>query len=147
MRREHAVFRRTLFLEGRQVEGSGLPDVWWFRSDGRRMTRRDWTTADTHTLGVFLNGDELAEETDDGELVVDDSFLLLFNPHFEDVEMHLPTQSFGREWALELSTAEPELAPGERTFMARAALTVSARSLVLLRRSVPAARRTPRAAA
>jgi glycogen operon protein len=78
-------------------------------------------------------------------LVVDDSFLMLFNAHFEDVEMRLPNQSFGREWALEVSTEEPELAPGERTFTARAALTVSARSLVLLRRAVSAARRTPRA--
>jgi glycogen operon protein len=145
LRRDHPVFRRTLFLEGRQLESSGLPDVWWFRADGRRMTRRDWTAADLHTLGVFLNGDELAEETDDGELVVDDSFLMLFNAHFEDVEMRLPNQSFGREWALEVSTEEPELAPGERTFTARAALTVSARSLVLLRRAVSAARRTPRA--
>src|SRR5207237_9347848 len=38
LRREHPVFRRQHFLSGRAVSGSGLPDVWWFRPDGRRMT-------------------------------------------------------------------------------------------------------------
>ena len=42
LRRAHAVFRRRQFLFGSEVEGSGLPDAWWFRTDGRRMTKRDW---------------------------------------------------------------------------------------------------------
>ena len=44
-------------------DGDGLPDVWWFRPDGRRMTQRDWRADDAHVLGVFLNGAELAERT------------------------------------------------------------------------------------
>jgi isoamylase len=134
LRREHAVFRRTHFLVGREQEGSGLPDVWWFRSDGRRMTQRDWANV-AGTLGVFLNGDEITETTRDGKPIVDDSFLLLFNPHFEAVEMRLPDASFGQAWALELSTLDPEAAPGAEAFAARAALAVSARSLILLKRS------------
>ena len=39
LRRAHPVFRRTRFFEG---TGEQLPDVWWMRPDGRRMTRRDW---------------------------------------------------------------------------------------------------------
>jgi isoamylase len=134
LRREHPVFRRTRFLAGRQVEGSGLPDVWWFRADGRRMTRRDWASDDSRTLGVFLNGDELAEETADGRPIEDDSFIFLFNAHFEDVDMRLPNRSFGREWELEFSTAAPELAAGAERWPARATVAVTARSLVLLRR-------------
>jgi glycogen operon protein len=134
LRREHPVFRRTRFLEGQELEGSGLPDVWWFRADGRRMTRRDWGAADGRTLGVFLNGDELAETTPDGRQIEDDSFLLLFNAHFEDVKMRLPNQSYGREWELEVSTASPELEAGAELFAARAPVAVKARSLVLLRR-------------
>ena len=38
-RRRHPVFRRTRFFDG---TGEQLPDVWWMRPDGRRMTRRDW---------------------------------------------------------------------------------------------------------
>src|SRR5439155_206823 len=46
LRQEHPVFRRQHFLTGRAVSGSGLPDVWWFRPDGRRMTQRDWQRGD-----------------------------------------------------------------------------------------------------
>ena len=137
LRREHPVFRRTRFLAGRQVEGSGLPDVWWFRADGRRMTRRDWAATDGHTLGVFFNGDELAEETADGLPIEDDSFLLLFNAYHEDVDMRLPNQSFGRWWELELTTADPDLGAGDERFPARAMVAVASRSLMLLRRRDP----------
>ena len=140
LRREHPVFRRTQFLVGREQEGSGLPDVWWFRADGRRMTQRDWADGAVRTLGVFLNGDEITETTRDGQAIVDDSFLLLFNADHEDVQMRLPNQSFGREWELELSTMEPELEPGAERWQARASVPASARSLVLLRRVTPAPR-------
>jgi glycogen operon protein len=86
---------------------------------------------------VFLNGDEITETTREGEPIVDDCFLLLFNAHHDDVEMRLPNQSFGQEWALELSTLEPELAPGAETFLARDTLPLAARSLLLLKRARP----------
>ena len=41
-RAEHPTFRRRSFLTGGTPRGSGLPDVWWFRPDGRKMTQRDW---------------------------------------------------------------------------------------------------------
>ena len=31
LRQEHPVFHRSSFLAGEEVEGSGLPDAWWFR--------------------------------------------------------------------------------------------------------------------
>ena len=39
--------------------GSGAPDVWWFRPDGRKMTQRNWRDGNALTLGVFLNGSEI----------------------------------------------------------------------------------------
>src|SRR6266576_4384773 len=84
LRSEHPVFRRTSFLTGKAGE-SGLPDAWWFRADGRRMTQRDWTNPDTRTLGVFLNGREIRERTSHGEPLFGDSFLLVFNAHSEPV--------------------------------------------------------------
>ena len=137
LRREHPVFRRAHFLVGREQEGSGLPDVWWFRADGRRMTQRDWADGAVRTLGVFLNGSEITETTRDGQPILDDSFLLLFNAHHEDVQMRLPSQSFGREWTLELSTLDPELEPGAESHQARAIVAVVARSLILLKRVTP----------
>jgi isoamylase len=139
LRAEHPVFRRTRFLAGRQLEGSGLPDIWWFRPDGRRMTQRDWKRADGHVLGAFLNGDELQETTFDGQPILDDSFLLLFNAHFEDVEFKLPNHSFGSEWLVALNTGDPAegATSTPRRFAARGVLDVTARSVTLLRRVVP----------
>jgi isoamylase len=132
MRRHHPVFRRRYFLQGTSVDGSGLPDVWWFRPDGRRMTRRDWEDGGRRTLGTFLNGDELHETTSRGERIGDESFLLLFNAHYEAVTFQLPARRFGARWKLELSTAEPQAE--ERSFPARAPVEVESRSLLVLRR-------------
>jgi glycogen operon protein len=129
LRREHPVFRRSSFLSGTAGE-SGLPDVWWFRPDGRRMTQRDWTAAETKTLGVFLNGDEIRARTAHGEEITDDSFLLLFNAHFEPVEFTLPTRRFGARWHVELATGDSL----EGALGARAPVPVVEHSLVLLRR-------------
>ena len=131
IRRDHPVFRREAFLTGREVRGSGLPDVWWFRPDGRRMTQKDWQRPDAHTLGVFLNGDEIPTRTSSGESVVDDSFLLLFNAYGETITFTLPARRFGARWQVEIATGEG--AP-EGTVPARAQIAVEGRSLVLLRR-------------
>jgi len=132
LRKDHPVFRRSRFLTGREVLGSGLPDVWWFRPDGRRMTQRDWQRGDAYTLGVFLNGHEIPTRGPDGSPIVDDSFLLLFNAHYEPVTFALPTRRFGARWVVDLGTAESP-ADGEE-FPARAQVTVSDRGLLVLRR-------------
>jgi len=133
LRRAHPVFRRTTFLSGHEVKGSGLPDVWWFRHDGRRMTQKDWQRHDAHTLGVFLNGAEIPERTPDGKEVSDESFLLLFNAHGEPITFTLPTRRFGARWRVELATGDG--VPEGPLYAARAQVTIEGRSLVLLRRA------------
>jgi glycogen operon protein len=133
LRRAHPVFRRTTFLSGHEVKGSGLPDVWWFRPDGRRMTHKDWQRHDAHTLGVFLNGAEIPERTPDGKEVADDSFLLLFNAYGESITFTLPTRRFGARWRVELATGDG--VPEGPLYAARAQVTIEGRSLVLLRRA------------
>jgi isoamylase len=134
LRRAHPVFRSTAFLEGRDVMGSGLPDVWWFRPDGRRMTRRDWGRPDARALGVFLNGEEIRRTTPQGERIVDDSFLVLLHAHHEPVRFTLPPRRFGLRWQVVLSTAHPELEEGP-VLGAREGIELESRSLVLLRRA------------
>jgi len=133
LRREHPVFRRESFLRGQEVKGSGLPDVWWFRADGLKMTRRDWQGGE-HVLGMFLNGREITTPGPHGEDVEDDSFLLLFNAHDEDRSFMLPRRRFGAQWALELSTADPEAPVGSAAYGARTQVDVMSRSLVILKR-------------
>jgi isoamylase len=134
LRRGHPVFRRPAFLEGRGSAGSDLPDVWWMRPDGRRMTQSDWRRGDARAIGVFLNGEEIPMKTMDGQPVVDASFLLLFNAHYEPIEFKLPTKRFGSRWQFALSTSEPEVSDASRSYVARAAVPVESRSILVLRR-------------
>jgi glycogen operon protein len=137
LRRGHPVLRRRQFLVGDEVGDSGLPDVWWFRTDGLRMTARDWKRGGS-VLGMFLNGEAIAPRGPHGEHVVDDSFLLLFNAHHEDRTFTLPHRRFGERWVLELSTADPDAGVGEAESLvgeAHGELVVGARSVLLLKRA------------
>jgi glycogen operon protein len=133
LRREHPVFRRRQFLAGQELEGSGLPDVWWFRTDGHKMTKADWARSGP-VLGMFLNGEEIATLGPRGERVTDDSFLLLFNASHEDCTFTLPNRRFGKTWTVDLDTAAPDVHPMPCTAGAREEIPVTARSIVLLRR-------------
>jgi glycogen operon protein len=131
LRRAHPVLHRRDFLSGQET-GSGLPDVWWFRADGRKMAQRDWSRGDALTLGVFLNGQEIPTPGPHGEPLGDDSFLILFNAWHEAITFKLPARRFGLRWAVELSTAEPN---GNGTLYApRQEVSIEGRSLLLLRR-------------
>jgi glycogen operon protein len=132
LRAEHSVFRRTSFLEG-QAAGSELPDAWWFRPDGRKMTRYDWEGSDVQAVGLFLNGDATGATTFDGRRVLDDSFVLVLNAQADPVTCVLPPRRFGSAWVVELRTDDPD-APAA-TYPARGKVTIAERSLVLLRRT------------
>jgi glycogen operon protein len=127
------VFRREAFLRGEEVRGSSLPDVWWFRTDGRKMTQRDWQSGEP-VLGMFLNGKEIPTPGPRGEDIEDDSYLLLFNGFGEDREITLPQRRYGAQWDLEISTADPTAQPGSQRFGARSNVELIARSMLILKR-------------
>jgi isoamylase len=131
LRKTHPVFRRRNFFQGK---GDELPDVWWMRPDGRKMTQRDWGNGEARAIAVFLNGDELKMATPRGEVVDDESFLVLFNAHHEPITFRMPTRRFGARWKLELSTAAPDADEGSRSWAAREDVEVEARSILVLRR-------------
>ena len=106
LRRRHPVFRRTDFLDGGPAQ-SGLPDVWWFRPDGRQMAQRDWQNPEMRELGVFLNGEEMGSTTTARGAGRRRLVPVLFNATPEDVVFRLPPRRFGLEWELVLSTADP----------------------------------------
>ncbi len=132
LRRAHPVFRRQSFLLGGERGDPGLPDVWWFRPDGRKMTRRDWQSGEP-VLGMFLNGAAIPTPGPHGEEIEDDAFLLLFNAHGDDRTFMLPRRRFGAQWALELSTSDPDAQPAAAHFGARTEIAVLSHSTVVLK--------------
>ncbi|MEU9336880.1 glycogen debranching protein GlgX [Streptomyces sp. NPDC048290] len=136
LRAAHPVLRRRRFFHGETVTHAGqpLPDLVWLAPDAREMTEADWERPDAHTVGVFLNGDAIAEPDPRGRRVVDDSFLLLLNAYWEPVRYRLPDASFGDRWTALVDTADPRGEPGRTGHKAGGGLTVEPRSLLLLSR-------------
>ncbi|WP_217915230.1 glycogen debranching protein GlgX [Miltoncostaea marina] len=136
LRRKHPVFHRRDFFGGHDGVGdSGLPDIRWFRGDGREMSGRDWRDPELRALGVFLNGEEIPTPGPMGEPLVDDSFVLLFNAGHEPAAFRLPARRYGNRWRQVLSTAEPAAPEGARNWPARADVEVPSRAVLVLRRS------------
>ncbi|MFD9593499.1 glycogen debranching protein GlgX [Kitasatospora sp. NPDC059973] len=142
LRRDHPVFRRRRFFHGRPVSGrpanghyEDLTDIAWFTPGGEEMTKRNWGASYAKSLTVFLNGYAISEPDRRGGRIVDDSFLLMFNAHFEPLEFTVPADH-GQEWQVVVDTAQPRLpAPGTGARVkAGDALSLVDRSLMVLQR-------------
>jgi isoamylase len=114
LRAQHPVFRRKRFFQGRPIQGSSIDDIAWLRPDGQQMTDQDWTSGQTRTLGIYLNGKGIPDRDELGEQVIDDSFLLLINTHYNPGIFTLPDQTFGRTWEMVIDTSDPLLANTRR---------------------------------
>ena len=68
------------------------------------MSDEDWGAGFAKSLGVFLNGDEIPNVDAAGRRVLDESFYLIFNAHWEPVEFVLPPETWGHSWSRVLDT-------------------------------------------
>ncbi|MFI1023424.1 glycogen debranching protein GlgX [Streptomyces olivaceus] len=136
LRADHPVLRRRRYFRGDTATHADqpLPDLVWLLPDAREMTDDDWRRSDAHAVGVFLNGDAIAEPDPCGRPVVDDSFLLLLNSHWEPTDFRLPGAGYGERWTALIDTADPEGVPDEAEHKAGTVVTVDQRSLVVLSR-------------
>ncbi len=135
IRREHPVFRRRRFFQGRPLRGSNVEDLAWLQPSGEPMTDEDWDNGFAKSLAMFLNGKGIRELDARGDQVVDDSFLVLFNAHDAPITFTLPDESYGEAWRVVLDTAAPlyDTAVDEpRSAKALGEFDVEARSVVLL---------------
>ena len=136
LRRDHPVFRRRRFFNGRPVRrgaGAPLPDIAWVTPDAREMTEEDWEAGFGKSVAVFLNGDGISDRNQRGERVTDDSFIMIFNAHDGSIDFTLPAPEYGAKWEVVLDTATPQLAE-PAPVAAQSVVTVEARSLAVLRR-------------
>ena len=106
LRRRHPVFRRVDYFEGRPLHGGGISDIAWIRPDGSEMDDSDWDVGFAKAVGLFLNGEAIPTPGLRGERIVDDSFLVLFNAHHEDLAFTLPAEQFGVGWVRVVDTAQ-----------------------------------------
>jgi isoamylase len=137
LRREHPVFRRRRFFDGRPVRrgaGAPLPDITWFTPDGQEMTEEDWEAGFGKSVAVYLNGLGVPDRDSRAERVTDDSFLLFFNAHHGSIDFSLPSVEYAEKWSVVLDTASTRVTDVP-TAEAGSSLTVEGRSLLVLRKT------------
>ncbi|MGV0605888.1 glycogen debranching protein GlgX [Mycolicibacterium sp. XJ1904] len=108
LRAAHPVFRRRRFFSGRPVRqrgGDGLPDIAWFAPDASEMSDEDWDTGYAKSIAVYLNGNGIPDRDVRGQRIVDDSFVLCFNAHYEPIDFVMPEKKFGDSWIAVIDTA------------------------------------------
>ena len=122
------MLRRRRYLRGHPVHGCA--EISWCKPDGTEMSDDDWDAGFARSVGLFHNGQAIADRDRRGQRVTGDSLLLLFNAHHEPINWTLPKQ-WGQCWEPVLDTASTH--PEGPLFKGGAALPVAARSVVMLR--------------
>ncbi|RJQ58204.1 MAG: glycogen debranching enzyme GlgX [Desulfobacteraceae bacterium] len=136
-RREHAVFRRRGWFLGEDVYGHGMEDIGWFTPDGREMREENWNEAFAKSMTVCLNGNAIRYPDSFGERIVDDSFCVLFNAHYEEIDFRLPCSENANRWVKIMDTAEGGFLEGEEEYGMQDRIPVQGRSVVVLRQIAP----------
>jgi glycogen operon protein len=107
LRREHPVFRRPKFFQGRRIRGSEIKDVMWFNPGGNEMSDEEWASPFARCLGMLLSGDTIDVLSFHGEPTRDQTFLLLINAHYEPIPFVLPGEE-QLEWRLLIDTVDED---------------------------------------
>jgi isoamylase len=135
LRKAHPVFRRGGFLTGQEPRPGSGPDVAWLWTDGTAMTPDRWN-AGSLAFALWLNGSALTDTDADGNIVTDDTFLILFNASWNPQIFTLPPPSLGAMWLPVLDTTQATgSTPSSATLPAGSAYTLSPRSLLALLRT------------
>jgi glycogen operon protein len=135
LRTRHPVFRRRRFFEGKPIRsGDQARDIAWLNPDGQEMTPADWDSGLGKSVTVFLNGDAIPAPDQRGHRVVDDSFLLCFNAHSNEVDITTPDGDYATQWTAVLDTFDPTGAT-DLVVPAGERITLAPRSLVVFRKT------------
>ena len=145
LRKEHPVFRRRHFVHCYWQPGDDI--MRWLKPNGSYMMSQDWHNHYARCFGVMFVGEHLNEWDNHGHLLSDDSFLLLFNAHWETVPFILPSGPGVAGWKPLVNTAGMKTSEEPPALKPKATLEIKPRSLVLLvrDREQPSGRREKRA--
>ena len=114
-RKAHPTFRRRSFLTG-YAHPNICKDVSWWHPQGREMSPRDWRNGNLCALGMLLCGSAYYELDEHGEILGDDTFLLLFQGN-EKGDFMMPPPPDIYLWERVLTT---QVDPPQRKLKAKA---------------------------
>ncbi|MEO8540325.1 MAG: glycogen debranching protein GlgX [bacterium] len=143
-RKRHPVLRRRGFFRGRAIRGSNVKDISWFREDATEMAEQDWEEAHRRALAIRLSGAASDLVDDRGNVLVDNSLLILLNASSEDVDFKLPADTGSSKWMLAFDSADPRIDAGSEAAAAAQTRKVTARSIAVFESSRRAQPNPPR---
>ncbi|GAB2984024.1 glycogen debranching protein GlgX [Saccharothrix stipae] len=133
LRAASPALRQPQFFDGRTTS-SGAPDLVWFRPDGEEMAETDWFDEGRRFLGMWIDGSNSLSRSRDGELVSDDSWLLLVHAGADPVEVTLPGPEYGGRYEPVLDSTAADGTPAiAESLAAGTTVVLEGRSLLLLR--------------
>jgi len=107
LRRRHRVFSRPRFLRGEVLSEAGVKDITWVTPSGKEATDEDWSNPIALSLGYVLSGAAGEFFTPGGQRDIDDSFLVMTNAYYGDLDFHIPLLAAPMSWEPLVDTSEP----------------------------------------
>jgi len=138
IRRDHPVFRRHRYFQGRPIRGGNLKDLAWLSPEGREMNDDEWDQDFARCLGVYFAGESLEETDRRGRPLRDGNFLLLLNAHHEMIPFVLPDFRNGTTWQALVDTTYAQGLAVDGRFPGSTRYDLQGRSLALLMEIHPA---------
>src|SRR5581483_3307865 len=129
LRLAHPNLHRRKFFQDREIRSKRgdkllrvIKDIAWFNPGGNEVPDEAWSAGWSRAVALLLNGQTLQVTNEDGEQVIDASFLLLVNAAAEGVEFVLPESPVGRPWILAVDTENlaepfPQAVVGEKVIL------------------------------
>jgi isoamylase len=108
LRLSHPNLHRRKFFQDRVIRKREaltiIHDIAWFNTDGTQVSDEVWNAGWSRSIALLLNGQTLQVTDDEGNPIIDDSFLILVNASFEGVEYMLPPTPSGNPWCHVMDT-------------------------------------------
>ena len=105
LRLAHPNLHRRKFFQDREIRRRSdnslvivEKDAIWFNPDGNEVSDAAWNAQWTRAIALLLNGCTLQVSDEDGNWIIDDSFLLLVNAADQGVEFTLPRSPRFKPW-------------------------------------------------
>jgi glycogen operon protein len=132
LRKEHPVFRRRDWFQGREIWKIGIKDIGWYRTDGEEMKEEDWGNPENRFLGIYLCG-ELDCLDEKGEPLSDNDFFIAFNSGNQSVGFVIPGRDGKGKWEKVLTTEGEYDTKEPSQFESSSKVSMAKHSIVVLK--------------
>ncbi|KPK35523.1 MAG: glycogen debranching protein [Nitrospira bacterium SG8_35_1] len=97
-RKDHPVFRRGYFFQGKDLNNNGLPDIKWL---DKNLKHPDWKNHNEHSIAFYLDGSRM----NSGSHRLDNDFFIIFNSGTKELIQKIPAPPAAKAWYVAIDTS------------------------------------------